>query len=348
MRSLALAVIGGGQIGRQHLARLQASARCRPVALVDPHPAAAELARRAGCAHHASLDALLQGPLPDGAIVATPNALHVPQAVALLARGVPVLVEKPVADSLAAGESLLQAARETDVPVLVGHHRRHSAAVATARACIAAGTLGRLVAVNATTLFHKPAAYFDVAWRREAGGGPVLINAVHDIDTLRALAGDIAAVQARTSNALRGLAVEDSAAVLLEFVGGALGTLLVSDTAVSPRSWEHTSGEDPAYPLASGQDCVWVAGTQGSLALPTLTLWRQHGAASWTEPFETVHLPRQPVDPLMRQLDHFCDVVEHGVAPLVGVVDALNTLAATRAILEAAQCGGRVDVTRYA
>lgn len=347
MKPIALAVVGGGGIGREHLARIEASARCRPAALVDPQPATAELAQRAGCAHHASLEALLRGPLPDGAIVATPNALHVPQAVALLAHGVPVLVEKPVADTLAAGEQLLRAVSESGVPVLVGHHRRHGAAITTARVCIAAGTLGRLVALNATTLFHKPAAYFDVAWRREAGGGPVLINAVHDIDSLRALAGDIVAVQARTSSAVRGFAVEDSAAVLLEFANGALGTLLVSDTALSPRSWEHTSGENPAYPSDESQDCMFVAGTQGSLALPTMTLWRQRGAASWAEPFETTRLPLQPVDPLVQQLDHFCDVIEHGVAPLVGAADALNTLAATLAIQQAALRGSRSTLTRY-
>lgn len=345
--TIAIAVIGGGLIGREHLARVQANPRCTLAALVDPLPAAAQQARRAGCRYAASLDELLHERMPDAAIVATPNALHVPQALALLARGVPVLLEKPVAHSLAAGEQLLRAVHETRVPLLVGHHRRHGAAMVAARECIDSGALGRLVALNATTLFHKPAAYFDVAWRREAGGGPLLINAVHDIDSLRALAGDVVAVQARTSNAARGLAVEDTAAVLLEFASGALGTLLVSDTTVSPRSWEHTSGENPAFPREPGQDCLFIAGTEGSLALPTLTLWRQRGAPSWTEPFEVARLPQRPVEPLARQLDHFCDMVEHGVAPRVGAADALNSLAATLAVGEAAARGGRVEVSRF-
>jgi len=346
--TIGIAIVGAQMIGREHLARVAAHARCHVAALVDPAPDAEAQAQRAGGAHHPSLGALLQGALPDAAIIATPNALHGPQAEALLRRGVPVLVEKPLAESVVAGEALLRAVHATGVPLLVGHHRRHSAVIEAALDCIASGALGRIVALNATTLLYKPAPYFDMAWRRQPGGGPVLINAVHDIHSLRTLAGDIVAVQARCSNAVRRFDVEDSAAVLLEFRNGALGTLIVSDATVAPRSWEHTSGENPIYPPQSDQDCVFVAGTQGSLALPTLQLWRQHGPASWTEPFETTRLPLRPVDPLVRQLDHFCDVVERRVAPLVSAADALNTLAATLAVHDAAARGARVAVPQFA
>jgi predicted dehydrogenase len=340
--TIAIAIVGAGVIGREHLVRVAAHPRCRVVALVDPAADAALLAQRNGCAHHASLDALLQGPLPDAA-----NALHAPQAEALLRRGVPVLVEKPLADSVAAGEQLLRVVHDTAVPLLVGHHRRHSAAIAAALECIASGTLGRIVALSATTLLCKPALYFEMAWRRQPGGGPVLINAVHDIHSLRTLGGEIVAVQARCSNAVRGFDVEDSAAVLLEFSSGALGTLIVSDATVTPRSWEHTSGENAIYPHQPDQDCLFVAGTQGSLALPTMQLWRQRGPGSWTEPFETTRLPLQPVDPLVRQLDHFCDVVQRRAMPLVSAADALNTLAATLAVHDAASRGARLAVPRF-
>jgi predicted dehydrogenase len=345
--TIGIAIVGAGLIGREHLARVAAHARCRVVALVDPAPDAALLAQRNGCTHHASLDALLQGPLPDAAIVATPNALHAPQAEALLRRGVPVLVEKPLAHSVAAGEQLLRAVHDTGAALLVGHHRRHSAAIVAALDCIASGALGRIVALNATTLLCKPATYFEMAWRRQPGGGPVLINAVHDIHNLRTLAGEVVAVQAGCSNAVRRFDVEDSAAVLLEFASGALGTLIVSDATVAPRSWEHTSGENANYPHQADQDCLFVAGTQGSLALPTMQLWQQRGAGSWTEPFETTRLPLQPVDPLLCQLDHFCDVIERRAAPLVSAADALNTLAATLAVHDATSRGARVTVPHF-
>lgn len=345
--TIGIAVVGGGLIGREHLARIAAEPRCRVAALVEPGSGGEALARQYGGACFHRLDELLAGPLPDAAIVATPNALHVPQALALVERGVPVLVEKPVADGLEAGEALLRAGRRAGMPVLVGHHRRHGAALQMARQCVAEGRLGRLVALSATTLLAKPAAYFDMAWRRRRpGGGPVEINAVHDIDSLRVLGGDIVGVQARRSNAVRGHDVEDTAAVLLEFASGALGTLLLSDTVAAPHSWERTSGENPMFPRERGHDCIHLHGTHGTLAVPTLRLWRQ-AEPSWTAPLDASTLDIAEHDPLMRQLAHFCDVVEGRAAPLVDVADALNTLAATLAIHEAGECGVRVVPTVY-
>jgi predicted dehydrogenase len=81
------------------------------------------------------------------------------------------------------------------------------------------------------------------------------------------LCGDIVSVQATESNAARGLAVEDTAAMILRFASGALGTLTISDAAAAPWSWELTSGENKAYPQTD-QFCYMVAGTEGSVTVP--------------------------------------------------------------------------------
>ena len=92
------------------------------------------------------------------------------------------------------------------VPVLVGHHRRHNPRIKAVREMIAKGQIGQLTAVVGLWLLKKPDSYFDVAWRREPGGGPILINLVHDIDDLRFICGEIVEVQALTSNSARGFA----------------------------------------------------------------------------------------------------------------------------------------------
>ena len=339
---IKIALLGAGLIGREHARRMRAHADCALHSVTDPSAAAADYAAEQGVPRHATLEALLNTPLPDAAIVATPNDLHAVQALALIRRGVPVLIEKPVAHTLAAGDELARAVRDSGVPVLVGHHRRHSAALQQAHACLRAGELGRLVAVNTTVLFHKPDDYFQVGWRSQAGGGPILINLVHEIDTLRWLAGEIVAVQAMASHATRHFAVEDTAGVLLEFANGALGTLILSDTTAAVRSWEQTSGENPAYARDDTQDCLFLAGTRGSLAVPTLTRWTVTTGASWTQPMRRTQLPLSPEDPLRRQLDHFCDVVRGRAEPLVSVDDALASLRATQAVQEAAALGARV------
>ena len=127
---------------------------------------------------------------------------------------------------------------------------------------IAGGGIGRVVAANGLWLSHKPKDYFNVTWRREAGGGPILINAIHDIDCLRMLCGDVETVSAGASNATRKFEVEDTAAAVLHFKSGALGTLLVSDTVSAPWSWEWGSRENPNRPHDI-ENCYIVAGTQG-------------------------------------------------------------------------------------
>jgi predicted dehydrogenase len=70
----------------------------------------------------------------------------------------------------------------------------------------------------------------------------LLTNLIHDLDLLRHLCGEVRQVQAITSNAIRGFANEDCAAVLLQFDNGALGSLTGSDAVAAPWSWELDSG----------------------------------------------------------------------------------------------------------
>ncbi len=345
-RPLRIAIAGAGAIGRRHVELVQASAECRLHALVDPSPAAVEVAARAGVPLYRTLAELLAKDRPDGAILATPNQLHVSNALECIDAQVPALIEKPVAHTVAEGERLCLAVDATGARVLVGHHRAHSPLLARAREIIAAGTLGRLVAVSGSALFLKPDDYFDQGpWRREPGGGPILINLIHEIGNLRSLCGEIVAVQASASNATRGFAVEDTAAIVLRFASGALGSFLLSDTAASARSWEQTSQENRAYPSHDDEDCYLLAGTQGSLAVPTMRL-KTYGPGrprSWFEPFDRAVAAVERADPLERQLAHFAAVIRGEAAPLVSARDGLQNLRIVEAIAEAARTGAVVE-----
>ncbi len=342
-----IAVAGAGQIGKRHVEMIVKSAQCALSALVDPVPAAAEYARLQGAPLYTTLAELFAKDRPDGVILATPNQIHVDQALECIAAKVPVLVEKPVAHTLAAGIRLCGAAEAAKVPVLVGHHRRHSSIMAKAVEVIASGVLGKIVAVTGSVLFYKAEneGYFDgaYAWRREPGGGPILLNMIHEVGNLRSLCGEIVAVQAFTSNATRKHAVEDTAAIALRFASGALGTVMLSDTAASDRSWEHTSGEDPRYARAhtDEDDCYLVAGTFGSLAIPTMRLERYGSAAdqSWHKSLDKSVIALEVVDPLERQIAHFAEVIRGKAEPLVSARDGLQNLRVVDAIVEAATSG---------
>jgi predicted dehydrogenase len=342
-----IAVAGAGMIGQAHIRVLQASRSCTLSAVVDPSPRAAQVAAAAEAPHYASLEQLLERDRPDGIVLATPNQLHVPQALLCIRAGVPILLEKPIAASVAEGEMLVAAAEAAGARVLIGHHRAHSPIMAQAREVVRSGVLGRLTAVLGSAMFLKPDHYFDEGpWRREPGGGPILINMIHEVHNLRILCGEIVAVQAFTSNATRGFAVEDTAAIKLRFANGALGSFMLSDAAASARNWEQTSQENKSYPTYDDEDCYVVAGTHGSLAIPTMRLksYPNEAERSWWKPFAAQTLPLVREDPLTLQIEHFGAVVRGAAQPLVSARDGLQNLRVTEAISAAARSGSVVEV----
>lgn len=337
----SIAVFGAGLIGRRHIEHVRRAARL--AAIVDPAEAAKALAADLGVPWFADAGACLNAVRPDGAIVATPNQLHVAHGLACIEAGVPALIEKPVADTGEGAGRLAAASEATGVPVLVGHHRRHNPLIARAKEVISEGRLGRIVAVNAQFWLLKPENYFHQSWRRQAGAGPVFINLIHDIDLIRHLCGEVVSVQAVESRAVRGFEVEDTAGVLLTFENGAIGTVSISDTAVAPWSWEFTSGENPAYPHVATH-AYTIAGTRGALSVPDMRLWHHPGAQGWWEPLASEVLDHEPADPLERQMAHFLDVIAGRAAPLVSAREGLRTLRVIEAIKAAAASGGRVDL----
>lgn len=340
-----IAVVGAGGFGRKHLQTVTTEPGFVLAGVADPSPAARCLAQELGAPWYEEFGALLDAVCLDGVIVVTPNHLHVPHGLLCIERGIPVLVEKPVADTTEGAGQLASAAERAGVCVLVGHHRRYNPILETAREVVGTGRLGRIVAANLTWLARKPDTYFDVAWRRELGGGPVLINLIHEIDALRFILGEIATVQAMTANAVRGFPVEDTAAVLLRFASGALGSVVLSDAAEAPWNWELSSGENPVYPRQDAT-CGVIAGTQGSLSIPDLELWchadRPGAPRGWTTPMLREHIPFTPGDAYRRQLQHFGRVIRGEETPRVSARDASRTLAVCLAISESARTGQEV------
>ena len=342
MTQQKIAVAGAGTIGLAHIDRLRDSPTCVLSAIVDPSPAAVAVAAKEGVPLFKSLDELFASVRPDGIILATPNHLHVEQALRCLDAGVPMLLEKPIATLLEDGERIVKAVEASNVPVLIGHHRAHSPIMAKAKEIVDSGKLGKLVGIMGSAAFFKPDHYFaDNPWRTQIGAGPILLNMIHEVHSLRMLCGDIVSVQAMSSNAIRGFPVEDTVAITLRFASGALGSFLLSDTAACARSWEQTSQENKAYPSYDDEDCYVITGTFGSLSVPTMRL-KTYGKAedrSWWKPFDLSVASMTRQDPLARQIEHFGAVIRGEVKPLVSARDGYENLRITHAITESARTG---------
>ena len=319
MEPVRIAVVGGGLIGKRHLEEVDRSEDALIHSIVEPGPDGEVLAEEYGVPLYATLDELLAGDKPDGVILATPNRLHAEGGLACIAAG---------------------------VPVLTGHHRNYSPVMAKAREIVNSGRLGPLVAVTGTAMFYKPDDYYDVGdgWRRMPGGGPILLNLIHEMNNLLSLVGDVVRVQAVTSNATRGFPVEDTAAIILTFANGALGTFMLSDAAGSARSWEQTAKENLTYSSFDDEDCYHIAGTDGSLSVPTMRVRTFPGKRSWWEPLDTVVDDVERSDPLANQITHFAAVIRGEAEPICTARDGLKALQVVEAVTEAARTGGIVEI----
>lgn len=345
MNPFSIGLVGAGAIGRMHADVIAGTDFAQVSAVADPTDAGRRYCEEKGLRWFADHRALLDAGGADALIVATPNQTHLPIGLDAIAAGVPALIEKPVAVTVAEGRELADASRKAGVPILVGHHRRHNPVIAKAREMVRGGALGRLTSATVLYTFFKPDAYFDLAWRREPGGGPVLINLIHEIDLIRFVCGEVAAVQAVTSGRVRGLPVEDTVAVLLELENGALVTISLSDTSVTPWSYDLTSGELPNYPRqARPANSHYISGTEGSLTLPHLEHWRYDGEKSWFADISSAPVPVEPESPYLRQISHLRDVAAGTATPLVDAADGARTLEVTLAVHEAARQRRRVEM----
>ena len=341
-----IAVIGAGLIGHRHIKHIFDEPRCRLAGVIDPDPRAKSLAENAGTAYYSDIEPFLNEADAEGVIIATPSETHAAIGIQCARAGLHILVEKPIDADLNGAADLVDTAQKEGVKVLVGHHRRFNPYIEAAKRIIDSGELGTISAVSVLWTVLKPSSYFNAAWRREPGGGPVLINLIHDIDNLRYLFGDIARIYAECSNAVRGYPVEDTAVISIRFHGGVLGTVVTSDVVVSPYNFESATGENPLIDSA-GQDCYRIFGTEATLNFPEMTIWRYigEGEPGWSRPISHERTTVERTVPVERQLQHFCDMIRYGAAPRCSGREAIKTLEVTMAVRKAAYTGVPVTLT---
>ena len=226
--------------------------------------------------------------------------------------------------------------------VLVGHHRRYYGVIHKTRVMIRGGAIGKMVSVSGMWTVGKADSYYEPSWRQLRSSGSVLINLIHEIDSLRYICGDIVSVSAKVANGIRNHPKEETAAVLMEFEGGALGTFLLSDATPSPWTWEHAVGENPSFPKHS-QNVYRFVGSEGSLEFPNLVLWKHENEKSdWHDKLVPQPIEMELEDAYVAQCAHFCAVISGKEKPRITATDATKTLEATLAVFDASETGAEV------
>ncbi|WP_066514656.1 Gfo/Idh/MocA family protein [Curtobacterium ammoniigenes] len=225
------AVIGCGDISALHFAAIEAMPDVELVAVCDTDPGRLEAATAAhGVAGFDDHQRMIEAEHPDVVHVTTPHAEHAAIAIDALRAGVDVLLEKPLAHSRGAGARVVDAAAESGARLGVCFQNRYNTPVVAAKQLLESGALGPVLGANATVMWHRDAAYYaDRPWRgrwRSAGGGLLMNQAIHTVDLLQWLVGDVERVRGGAATRVLGevIEVEDTADIVLDHVGGAQST----------------------------------------------------------------------------------------------------------------------------
>jgi predicted dehydrogenase len=318
-------VIGAGWIAEKHVAILRGVDGVELVGVCDLDERRAR-ALAADATVYTHWRTLLDEAEPECVWVCTPPLLHREPTIEALERGVHVYLEKPIARGLDDARAIVRAAEEASAVCAVGYQWRAVEVLDDLREALDGQELGLLIGIGTGPTKSRP-------WflNRAEGGGNILERASHGVDLERAVAGEVASVQATASAvALAQSAggeqgdIEDAAAITLGFETGAVGTATIAWTR---------SGLPSAYTLD-------VLGSDSSLHLALDPDFALTGVSAG----RTIHAT-STVDPLERGVRRFLDAAGGGAEPVFCTPrEAAGTLATVLACEVALSTGGTVAV----
>jgi predicted dehydrogenase len=279
----------------------------------------AEFAARFGCEAATSYEAALDA--GDAVLLATPNDDHEEQALVAAEHGKHVLVEKPIATTIAAGERMRDACAAAGVALLVGHELRRLGAARKTKAVVESGALGTVVLAEANFSLSSPVK--PGTWK-EGRGTPLVQLGVHHADTLQYLLGPVTRTTGRLNRVISEVDIDDTGAAILEFASGALGT--ITSSYVSPKTYSLRLLGTNAVLDYRTDISVWPA-TEKLDAMTTLTVSG-----------EVVDFDH--VDPLVAELEELGRCVRTEAPPETGADEGI---AALRVILDAVGSAARRD-----
>ena len=317
-----IGLVGLGSMGRNHARVISNSAVATLGAVADPDAeAVADAVPQSGAKAWSDPFAMIREAPVDAIVVAAPTTVHGPLAHAAIERGLPVLVEKPLAATHAEALAIVQAGRAAGVPIQVGHVERYNPAVLRLGELLRDGWLTTLYAIVSRRAGPFPARIRDV--------GVTIDLATHDADMLSWVARErpnrVYAELARRKHAEH----EDLLFGLLHFPSGTSGMLDVNWLTPAKRRQLSVVGEEGMFEL----DYL----TQ-RLTFTRSDLARGHLIAGYAPTFagDVLDIDVETHEPLQAQLDAFVRTVQTGAPPYVDGEDGAWAVRIAAALLEAA------------
>jgi predicted dehydrogenase len=345
--SIGFGIVGLGMIADFHARALQAASGAELVACASRSAAKAqEFGATHGCAGYHDLQQFLRHPGLQVVSIATPSGAHLEPALAAIDAGKHLIVEKPLEVTRERCARLLEAAARRGVVVAGIFPSRFLEVSRLIKEAIDGGRLGRIVLGDAYIKWYRTQQYYDEGgWhgtRRLDGGGALMNQSIHAIDLLQWFMGPVTRVVSVTATlGHRGIEVEDTAAAVVQFANGALGTI---------------EGSTAAYPGFHKR--VEVYGTAGSVAsvqdrLETWTFAQETAAdaairAEWGQVVASGGGASNPADIGIEghqaQFEDLVQALHDGRAPAIDGAEACRAVHLILAIYESAATGRPVEL----
>lgn len=255
MSKISVGVVGLG-LGRHHVDTYAASAEVERIVLVDADRARAEAVKAVtpkATAVYTDLEAMLAAETLDGVSVATPDHFHLEHAGAVIASGTNLLLTKPIACNLADAETIVRAADDKGVKLMIAHEARYRTRSRALKRMVEEGFFGEIIHVRMDAIHDKRRQFRESPWYAsdQAGRTATIGTGIHEIDFLRFMIGKPVVGIHAFANGLGTLAFprDKTICAIFAFEGGAIGQTLVTYEA----HWNDVGPIDDGFRLIGSE-----------------------------------------------------------------------------------------------
>jgi len=338
---MRVGLIGGGNISETHARAAKAIPGVEIAAIFGTNQEKVRrLAKEYDGTPYSGFEEFLAHRPMDFVAIGSPSGLHAEQGIAAARRGLHVLTEKPLDISVRAADALITAAADAKVKLGVFFQDRFKADLIRVKDWVDAGVLGKPILADARVKWFRPPEYYgNSRWRGTLyldGGGAVINQAIHTIDLLLWMFGDVARVQAQKKKALHEIEAEDTLTALLEFKNGAIGVLQAATSVY------------PGYPRR-----VELTGDQGTVIiehdrLVAADLRKPPADAEGRGDDKNLSASSATVSDTrghQAAIEDFIQAIEENTTPRCSGVEGRRSLVLVEAIYAACESGGKVELS---
>ncbi len=328
---MRFAIVGCGFISRVHLAAMTGIADAEAVAVVDrDEQVARERAEEYQVPKtYTDWSEAFGSNDVDAALICLPHAMHYKCTTDALNAGKHVLIEKPIAVDVAQAREMTELARARNLTLMVAHMKRFDRRFQVMKAKIDEGTIGRPFLAKSEWIGPRE-VFVNNPWTKDAaGGGPLMGFGSHHIDLLHWMMGSVKRVSCYKNNIVwPDIEAEDSAAAIVEFENGAIGSITYTWGAEIYGQYENLAIYGTKGTLNMEQECLTLVSEEINGDRIPRPLDTTRSDSQDIEQYGK-ELAISSLEPFRLEIRHFIDSVKNGTAPITSgevATEALETI----------------------